>query len=140
MAYCRSFRYAVVCLLILVFPSDASPAQRRHLRHPVRNASQKVIISLDKTEVQNGGVIIVTGRAPKGRHVYLEVWSEQKVRASRFGSDIDKDKSGRLNILYMTHDMPAHYKIFIPAGLKEKIDNIKKEGKNRSFSKALTGC
>lgn len=137
MAYCRSFRYAVVCLLILVFSSDASPAQRLHLRHPVRNAPQKVIISLDKTELQNGGSIIVTGRAPKGRHVYLEVWSEQKVRASKFGSDRDKYESGRPNILYMTHDMPAHYKIFIPVGLKKKIDNIKKEGKNWSFSKAL---
>lgn len=130
----RRLWYSIVCFMLLFFVSDISLAEKHTSGE---KAPQEINIFLDKTELQNGGSIIVTGRASKGRPVYLEVWSEQKVRASRFDTDKDKDTGRRLYILYMTHDMPAYYKILVPAGLKEKLDNIKKEGKNWSFSKAL---
>lgn len=94
-------------------------------------------ISIDKTSLDNGGSITVTGTAPAGRPVYLEVWSEDKVRVSRFDADVDKTTGKRPYILYMTQEMPAYYKIFMPKDKKETLDGIKKEGKKWSVSKAL---
>lgn len=96
-----------------------------------------VSISIDKTSLNNGGVITVTGSAPVGKPVYLEVWAEEKVRASRFDADVDKETGKRPYILYMTYEMPAHYKIYIPKDRKNDIEKIKKEGKNWSYSNAL---
>ena len=94
-------------------------------------------ISIDKTSLSNGGTITVTGTAPAGKPVYLEVWSDDKVRVSRFDADVDKTTGKRPYILYMTQEMPAYYKIFMPKDKKDALDGIKKEGKNWSVSKAL---
>jgi uncharacterized protein len=94
-------------------------------------------ISIDKTSLSNGGTITVTGTAPAGKPVYIEVWSDEKVRVSRFDTDVDKETGKRPYILYMTEEMPAYYKIFMPKDKKEALDGIKKEGKNWSVSKAL---
>jgi len=96
-----------------------------------------VTIQIDKTALNNGGTIKVTGKAPAGKPVYLEVSSEKKVRASRFDAEVDKDSGKRPYILYLTHDMPAYYKIFTPKDQAEKLDAIKKEGSKWSYSKAL---
>ncbi len=65
-------------------------------------------IQIDKTSLSNGGTITVTGTAPAGKPVYLEVWAEKKVRASRFDAEVDKETGKRPYILYMTYEMPAH--------------------------------
>ncbi len=94
-------------------------------------------IQVDKTFLSNGGTITVMGTAPPGKPVYLEVWSANKVRVSRFDAEKDKETGKRPYILYMTHEMPAFYKIFIPREQKENLEKIKKEGSNWSYSKAL---
>lgn len=94
-------------------------------------------IQVDKTSLNNGGTITVTGTAPAGKPVYIEVWAEKKVRASRFDADVDKETGKRPYILYMTYEMPAHYKIYIPKDKKEDLEKIKKEGKKWAYSKAL---
>ena len=94
-------------------------------------------IQIDKTSLDNGGTITVTGNAPAGKPVYIEVWAEKKVRASRFDADKDKETGKRPYILYMTYEMPAHYKIYIPKDKKEDLEKIKKEGKKWAYSKAL---
>ncbi len=96
-----------------------------------------ITLQVDKTSLNNGGTITITGSAPPGKPVYIEVWSEKQVRASRFDSDVDKDTGKRPYILYMTHEMPAYYNIFVPKDQKDNLDKIKKEGKQWSFSKAL---
>ena len=41
-------------------------------------------ITIDQTELNNGGIIKVTGKAPAGQPVFLEVWAEgRSVRADR---------------------------------------------------------
>lgn len=100
-------------------------------------APAPVEIKLDKTSLQNGGIITVTGQVPAGKPVYLEVWSEEQVRASRFDSDVDKDTGKRPYILYMTNAMPAYYKIVVPATQKDTLEKIKKEGAKWSYSQAL---
>lgn len=96
-----------------------------------------VTIQVDKTSLRNGGDIIVTGTAPAGKPVYLEVWAEEKVRATFFDSKKDKDTGKIPYILYMTYDMPARYKIYLPKEQKENLNKIKKEGRAWSYSKAL---
>ncbi len=96
-----------------------------------------ITLQADKTSLSNGGTITITGTAPAGKPVYIEVWSEKQVQASRFDSDVDKDTGKRPYILYMTHQMPAYYKLFVPTDQKDNLDKIRKEGNKWSLSKAL---
>lgn len=96
-----------------------------------------ITLQTDKTSLNNGGMITITGRAPAGKPVYIEVWSAKQVQTSRFDSDVDKGTGKRPYILYMTHEMPAYYKLFVPEDQKDNLDKIKKEGNKWSFSKAL---
>ena len=95
-------------------------------------------ITIDRTEINNGGTIKVTGQAPAGKPVYLEVWAEgHDVRANRFDSDKDKETGKRPYIFYITGEMPAYYKIFVPKELQPKIDEEKKKGNKWSYSELL---
>ena len=117
---------------------DAAPAAAKaEQKAETVSASTMPTISIDKTSLSNGGTIAVNGTAPAGKPVYLEVWSDDKVRVSRFDADVDKTTGKRPYILYMTEQMPAYYKIFMPKDKKETLDGIKKEGKNWSVSKTL---
>ena len=100
-------------------------------------AGSGITLQADKTSLDNGGTITITGTAPAGKPVYIEVWSDKRVRTSRFDSDVDKNTGKRPYILYMTHEMPAYYKLFIPMDQKDNLDKIKKEGNKWSLSKAL---
>jgi hypothetical protein len=117
---------------------DRTPAAAK-VEQKAEDASADMMptISIDKTSLSNGGTIAVTGTAPAGKPVYLEVWSDDRVRVSRFDADVDKTTGKRPYILYMTDQMPAYYKIFMPKDKKETLDGIKKEGKNWSVSKAM---
>jgi uncharacterized protein len=95
-------------------------------------------ITLDKSEINNGGTIKVSGQAPAGKPVFLEVWAaEHTVRANRFDSDVDKETGKRPYIFYITEEMPAYYKTFVPRDLQPKIDAAKKDGKKWSYSALL---
>ena len=96
-----------------------------------------ITAQVDKTTLTNGGTITVTGAAPAGKPVYIEIWAEKKIRASRFDADVDKETGKRPYILYMTDEMPAYYKLFMPAGFKETLAANKKEGRKWSVSKLL---
>ncbi len=113
---------------------EAKTEQKQEIK---LDMSAALTIQADKTSLDNGGTITVTGTAPAGKPVYLEVWAEKKVRASRFDADKDKETGKRPYILYMTYEMPAHYKIYIPKDKKEDLEKIKKEGKKWAYSKAL---
>ncbi|NLI82479.1 MAG: sulfite exporter TauE/SafE family protein [Deltaproteobacteria bacterium] len=99
--------------------------------------SASVTLTLDKTSLNNGGTVAITGTAPPGRPVYVEVWAEDQVRASRFDSEPDKETGKRPYVLYMTHQMPAMYRILVPKELQGKLDEVKKQGKGWSYSQAL---
>jgi hypothetical protein len=130
---CQLFACLSSIGLFLVLPGStfakAAPVQKA--------AAPPVTIQIDKKELNNGGAIVVTGTAPKGKPVYLEIYSEKKVRASRFDADVDKESGKRPYILYLTQDMPAYYKIFVPKSQSGALDAIKKEGPKWSYSKAL---
>lgn len=96
-----------------------------------------ITLKVDKTNLDNGGTINVSGTAPAGKPVFIELWAADQVRASRFDSDPDKQTGKRPYILYMTHEMPAYYKIYIPEGLAGTLDKFSKEGSKWSYSQAL---
>lgn len=95
-------------------------------------------LQIDKTSLNNGGAIKVTGKAPAGKPVYLEVWAADKaVRANFFDSKKDA-KTGQIPyVFYLTYDMPAYYKIFVPVEQKDKIAELKKAGKKWKYSEAI---
>lgn len=114
---------------------EAKPAEQAPEKKP--EGAAPVSIKLDKTALDNGGSIQITGTGAPGKPVFLEIWAEDQVRASRFDSDVDKDTGKRPYILYMTYEMPAFYKIYLPSTLKEGLDKIKAEGSKWSYSQAL---
>jgi hypothetical protein len=116
--------------------NDAAPAAKAEAAKPAEPAG-KVSLQVDKTSLDNGGTITVTGTAPAGMPVYIEIWAEKQVRVSRFDADVDKETGQRPYRLYITHAMPAYYKMFVPKEQKDKIDAAKKEGAKWSFSKVL---
>jgi uncharacterized protein len=96
-----------------------------------------VTLRIDKTQLNNGGTLKVSGSAPPGKPVYLEIYAEKTVRANLFDNKRDKDTGQIPYIFYLTDAMPGYYKIIVPQELKGKIEAIKKEGRQWSYSKAL---
>jgi hypothetical protein len=99
--------------------------------------AETLTMTLDKTSLTNGGAILVSGKAPAGKPVFIEVAAEGEVRASRFDADPDKETGVRPYILYLTEKMPGFYKIFLPNDRAEKLEAFKKEKNKFSYSKAL---
>jgi len=112
-------------------------AGKAKVQEQSREGGTGITAQVDKTALANGGTITVTGTAPAGKPIFIEVWAEKKIRASRFDADVDKETGKRPYILYMTDEMPAYYKLFMPTGLKETLAANKKEGKKWSVSKLL---
>ena len=102
----------------------------------VAPAPATVTLSIDKTSVNNGGDIAVKGQGVPGKPVYLEVWSEKQVKSSFFDSKPDKDGK-RPYKLYLTHSLPASYKIYAPKDKKNVFDAFKAKGKGWAYSDAL---
>lgn len=144
--------FALSAVLFMLYQNGAFAEKPRETKAPATKEEKKIetkveenkvgslatpTIQVDKTSLNNGGTITIIGTAPIGKAVYLEVYADKKVRVSRFDADVDKETGKRPYILYMTYDMPAYYKIYIPKDKKEDIEKIKKEGKKWSYSAAL---
>lgn len=131
----KSSSYSV--FLFIFFFMIGAQHSAASTRPSIKADRAAVTIQIDKSTLNNGGTLTVTGTAPKGKAVYLEISSEKKVRASRFDADLDKETGKRPYLLYLTQQMPAYYKIFLPKDKADTLDKIKKEGKKWSCSKAL---
>ncbi len=112
-------------------------AEKKADKNKTDEFAEGITAQLDKTSLNNGGKIIITGKAPEGKPVYIEVWSEENVRASRFDSEPDTETGKRPYVFYLTEAMPAYYKLFVPKDFKETLDAEKKEGRKWSVSKLL---
>jgi hypothetical protein len=118
--------------------SAAEPVAATGTGQAASGALTAPTLIIDKTEINDGGVIKVSGQASAGKPVFLEVWAvDHSVRANRFDSEKDKDTGKRPYIFYITNEMPAYYKTFVPKELQPKIDAAKKEGKKWSYSALL---
>lgn len=119
---------------VVLSQSDSAQAA---LGQKAPEAVQAVPIRLDNTYLDNHGTINLSGTAPAGKPVYIEVWTDEKVRASRFDSAPDEVTGKRPYILYMTEQMPAYYKILTPSDKQSVLAGLKTHGKDWSYSQAL---
>ncbi len=105
---------------------------------PAAPAANAPTITIDKTSLDNGGDILVTGKAPAGSQVYIEIFSaDKKVRANRFDGAKDP-KTGKIPYkFYITKDMPAFYKILVPKEMAGELDKAKADGKKWKYSEVL---
>ncbi len=118
---------------------DPQPTQTTVAAAPAPAALAKPTIQIDKTSLDNGGMIKVTGTAPAGKPVFLEVWCDDKDIRSNF-FDNKPNKEGQIPyVLYLTEELPAYYKIFVPKDMKSKIDDAKKNGNKWKYSEVLKG-
>lgn len=135
---------AVFLVVFTSFPAGAAPAQQQSSKkaspphkQAAKSAPATVTMQIDKNKLSNGGTVLVTGKAPAGKPVFIEISATPTVRASRFDADVDKETGKRPYILYMTEALPAYYKIFVPKDRKDALEKVKKEGKKWSYSAAL---
>jgi hypothetical protein len=133
----RQFGSAVLAGFVFLAALNGSAVAKQAQGKQPPPLAEGITLQLDKTSLNNGGTIVATGKAPAGKPVFIEVFSEKKVRASRFDADADKETGKRPYILYLTSDMPAYYKIVVPKTQAEALDALKKEGSKWSYSKAL---
>jgi len=140
-----SFAIAVAATLFMLWQDGAfaakpeaatSPSDVGAVQQPTETIAA-VTAQIDRVSVDNGGTITVTGTAPVGKSVYLEIWADEKVRASRFDADPDPKTGQRPYILYMTEGMPSYYKVIVPKDKKDAIEAEKKQGGKWSVSKLL---
>lgn len=95
-------------------------------------------IKVDATELTNGGKLKVTGQAAPGKPVFIELWTEKQVRSNFFDSKPDKD--GKIPYkLYLTEQLPAAYRIYLPKDdkTKEILAKYKADGSGWKYSEAL---
>ncbi|MCA1906395.1 MAG: sulfite exporter TauE/SafE family protein [Desulfarculus sp.] len=99
-------------------------------------ASAALTLKVDQVHLDNGGQITVSGQAPAGKPVMLEMWAAARVRASFFDSKPGKDGVIPYK-LYLTYEMPAFYRIVLPKDRQAALDEVKAQGKQWSFGEAL---
>lgn len=114
-------------------PAESKPGEAMQESKP----AEGITVQVDKTQLSGGGKITITGKAPAGKDVYIEVWSEKTVRAARLDADPDPKTGKRPYIFYMTDEMPGFYKLIIPEKYKSVLEDAKKEGKKWSVSKVI---
>ncbi len=99
-------------------------------------ASAALTLKVDQAHLDNGGQVIVSGQAPAGKPVVLEVWAAARVRSSFFDSKPDKDGVVPYK-LYLTYEMPAFYQIVLPKDRQAALDEVKAQGKKWALGEAL---
>lgn len=120
-------------LLSGIAQSADDPAKAAAAREALARAPS---ITVDKTTLDNGGSIAISGKATPGMPVFIEVFNENRVSGSYFDNKPDKD--GKIPYrLYLAKDIPAFYRIYLPKSAQPVLDKFKKEGKSWSYSAAL---
>ncbi|HBT96726.1 MAG TPA: permease [Desulfobulbaceae bacterium] len=147
--------FAMALMLLVGAQTTLAEEQAVPAAAPVaETAGGDITINLDKTSLNNGGEIKITGKAPAGKAVYLEIYNDShKVRASRFDKDVIKDPANggggsdkfyvdtmkkkpgdRPYVFYQTMEMPAFYRILAPEDKKDAFAAEKKKGGKWSVS------
>jgi hypothetical protein len=133
-----NIRFRILPALALAMTLLFAPQVRAEQPGAATAGAATPSITIDKTSLDNGGDILVTGKAPAGSQVYVEIFSaDKKVRANRFDGAKDP-KTGKIPYkFYITQDMPAFYKILAPKEMAGELDKAKAEGKKWKYSEVL---
>ncbi len=136
----RHNRYATLfCLAVIVCASSSISAKGAT---PPTNRVPKTLqssltIQINKTEYTEEDTVKITGTAPPGKPVFIEVASEKKVEVRRLDSKKDKETGKIPWIFYTSEDIPAYYIILTPKDTKNKIEALKLQKNDWSYSGAL---
>lgn len=142
----RFFTLLSVFLLLTAFvstgfaqkPAEQKVTEQKPVEAPKEAQSMDTVtVNVDKKQLSGGGKITITGKAPAGKDVYIEVWAEKTVRAARLDADPDPKTGKRPYIFYMTDEMPAFYRLIVPEKYKNVLEDAKKEGRKWSVSKVI---
>lgn len=118
--------------------TEQKQAEAKPIEQKTEEAQKETVtIQIDKTQLSGGGKITITGKAPAGKDVYIEIYSERKVRAARLDSDPDPKTGKRPYIFYITDDMPAYYRLIVPEKYKSVLDDAKAKGRKWSVSEVI---
>ncbi len=102
-----------------------------------RTPQTKITVQVDKTECRADELLKITGMAPKGKPVFIEVASEKNVEVRRLDSMKDKETGKVPWIFYTSDEVPAYYLTLIPETMKDKIEGLKAQKDDWSYSGAL---
>lgn len=130
----RALTFFTIFFVLTVFVATGfaqKPVEQKPIEQKAAEAPKETVtIQVDKTQLSGGGKLTITGKAPAGKDVYIEIWAEKKVRAARLDADPDPKTGKRPYIFYMTDEMPAFYRLIIPEKYKSVIEEQKaKKGK-----------
>jgi hypothetical protein len=136
----RLNQYAALFFLI-VFTCASGPVLAKQSTpppKPVPNIPQPAItLQIDKTEYSSEDTIKITGTVPSGKPVFIEVASEKTVEVRRLDSKQDKETGKIPWIFYTSDDIPAYYITLTPKETRDKIDALKSQKDDWSYSGAL---
>jgi len=102
-----------------------------------KSVAEQVTLQIDKTEVGQEDTVKITGTAPTGKPVFIEVASEKTVEVRRLDSKKDKETGQVPWIFYTSDDIPAYYITLTPKDTKDKIEALKAQKEDWSYSGAL---
>ena len=104
---------------------------------PPKQAPAPLTVKMDKTEYRGDETVKISGTAAAGTPLFIEVASGRSVAVRRLDSKPDKETGKIPWIFYESEDIPAFYATLTPKDTKEKIDALKAEKDNWSYSGAL---
>jgi len=133
--------HCAVLLLVMLFSIPegtalAIPASSGKA-HEKTAVPEQVSIQIDKKEVRQEDTVKITGTAPMGKPVFIEIASEKTVEVRRLDSKKDKETGKIPWIFYASDDIPAYYIILAPKDTKDKIEAFKAQKEDWSYSSAL---
>lgn len=120
----------------LLFTASQSRAQDAPAAEARAALAAAPTLTVDKTTVESGGTVTITGQATPGKPVFIEIFNENRVSGSFFDNKPDKDGNIPYK-LYLAKDIPAFYRTLVPTTSQPVIDKFKKEGRGWSYSAAL---
>jgi uncharacterized protein len=98
---------------------------------------ERVTLRIDKTEAGPEDTLKLTGTAPAGKPVFIEVASEKTVEVRRLDGKKDKETGKIPWIFYTSDDIPAYYITLTPKYIADKIEALKAQKEEWSYSGAL---
>jgi hypothetical protein len=117
--------------------AQASPATPEQPTAQGAGPGGGLTISVDKANLDNGGQVLVTGRAAPGVPVYLEVVNGNSVRSVYFDDRKPSPDTPPPYKLFLTHGIPAFYQIYLPADKAEALAKIPSTGSKFLYSQVL---
>jgi hypothetical protein len=127
------FLVVFACASGSVFAKQSTPPTK-----PIPKISQPAItLQIDKTEYGAEDIIKIAGTATPGKPVFIEVASGKTVEVRRLDSKKDKETGKIPWIFYASEDIPAYYVTLTPKETRDKIEALKSQKDDWSYSGAL---